>query len=152
MILGVENSVHKQYTIDDFITLGKNSTSISYKRFSILSKSIVSPEILYAENNIIYDYIEEFKKLAEKVELSDSNYHKYAYKPKLLAYDLYESTEIYFIILALNGMYDIKDFNKHTLNLLYRDDMLQLLSLIYNAESGYISANRKKVGDKDIYS
>lgn len=140
--------VEETYTVEDFIELGKDIDDIQYYKFTILSKasSDVANPILYAEHNIIYDYEEEFKQLAEQVVMSDSEYNKYKYRPKLLAYDLYGSAEFFFAILFINGMYNIKDFDKRNIKLIRKDAMSKLLASIYNAEKNYISSNRTTIG------
>ena len=142
------NKVEETYTVEDFIELGKDIDDIQYYKFSILSKAAsdaVNP-ILYATHNVIFDYEEEFKRLSEPVDMTDAEYHKYRLKPKLLAYDLYGSTELFFAILFINGMYNIKDFDRRNIKLIRKDLMSQLLEAIYNAEQNYISSNRAAIG------
>ena len=81
----------------------------------------------------------------EKVEMTDSEFNKYRFKPKLLAYDLYGSTELYFTILFLNGICSIKDFNRKNIRLIKKSDMILLLESIYNAEQNYLSTNRASI-------
>ena len=142
------NKVEETYTVEDFIELGKDIDDIQYSKFAILSKaaSNVTNPILYPEHNVIYDYEEEFKSLAITVEMTDTEYHKYRFKPKLLAYDLYGSTELYFAILFLNGTCNIKDFDRKIIKVIKKNDMLNLLEAIYNAEKNYISTNKSSVG------
>ena len=142
------NKIEETYTVEDFIELGKDIDDIQYYKFSILSRAAsdaVNP-ILYATHNVIYDYEEEFKKLSQQVEMTDEEYHKYRFRPKLLAYDLYGSTELFFAILFVNGMYSIKDFDRRNIKLLRKDVMSELLEAIYNAEKGYIDSNRAAIG------
>lgn len=141
------SKVEETYTVEDFIELGKQIDDIQYSKFAILSKAstdIVNP-ILYAEHNVIYDYEEEFKKLALEVHMTDAEYEKYRFKPKLLAYDVYGSTEVYFAILFLNGTCNIKDFDRKVIKLLTKQNMIELLEAIYNAEANYISSNRTSI-------
>lgn len=142
------NNIENTYTVEDFIELGKDIDDIQYSKYAIFSKPSNDLEnpIIYPENNIIYDYEEEFKKLAVQVEMTDTEFLKYKYKPKLLSYDLYGSTELYFAILFLNGTCNIKDFNRQNVKLIKKSDMIELLEAIYNAESSYISSNRTAVG------
>ena len=141
------SKVEETYTVEDFIELGKDIDDIQYSKFAILSKAVssVTNPILYAEHNVIYDYEEEFKKLALTVEMTDNEYNKYRFKPKLLAYDVYGSTELFFPILFINGMCNIKDFDRKTIKLIRKDYMIQLLEAIYNAEKNYIDSNRSAV-------
>ena len=142
------SKVEETYTVEDFIELGKSIDDIQYSKFAILSKASndVENPILYAEHNVIYDYEEEFKILSQTIEMTDSEYHKYRFKPKLLAYDLYCSTELFFVILYINGMYNIKDFDRRIIKLISKKNMTDLLEAIYNAEQNYITTNRSLVG------
>ena len=140
--------IEETYTVEDFIELGKEIDDIQYSKFSILAKAatdVVNP-ILYATHNIIYDYEEEFKKLSLTIDMTDEEYTKYRLKPKLLSYDVYGSTEIFFVILFINGMCNIKDFDRKTIKLIRKDTMIELLEAIYNAEQNYILTNRSSVG------
>lgn len=142
------SNVEETYTVEDFIELGKDIDDIQYSKFAILSKAasdVINP-LIYAEHNVIYDYEEEFKRLSLNVEMTDSEFNKYRFKPKLLAYDLYGSTELYFAILFTNGICNIKEFNRKNIKLIKKSDMILLLEAIYNAEQNYISANRSNIG------
>ena len=45
-------------------------------------------------------------------------------------------------------MCSFKDFNKKKIKLLFKQDMSDLLTSIYNAESDYISKNRAKLNSE----
>lgn len=142
------NKVEETYTVEDFIELGKDLDDIQYSKYAILSKAVKNEKnpnenfIMYPSSNVIYDYEEEFKKLSVSVKMTDSEFIKYRYKPKLLSYDLYGTTELFFALLYINNMYSIKDFNRKYIKLIRKDNMIGLLEAIYNAESDYINANR----------
>lgn len=145
--LGISNLPERTATIEDFIDMG-DTDDITYANFSILVKCIGENSIVqYAQDNIIYDYLPELNERTVTLTMTDNEFIKYRYKPKLLAYDLYGSTEVYFVIMALNGMCNIKDFNKKKLKLLYKSDLLELLNEIYSAESDYILYNRVHLND-----
>lgn len=145
--LGISNLPERTATVEDFIDMG-DTDDITYANFSILVKCIGENSIVqYAQDNIIYDYLPELNERTVTLTMTDNEFIKYRYKPKLLAYDLYGSTEVYFVIMALNGMCNIKDFNKKKLKLLYKSDLLELLNEIYSAESDYILYNRVHLND-----
>ena len=147
--LNVTNLPELTSTVEDFIEMGA-SDEMTYKNFSILVNFIGESSVVeYAQDNVIYDYIDELMEKSVVFELSDDDYIKYRYKPKLLSYDIYGTTELYFVIMALNGICNIKDFNKRKLNLLYKSDLLNILNEIYSAESDYISYNRKHIQSSD---
>mgnify|MGYP000065565034 CR=1 FL=1 len=131
----------KTSTVEEFINAGI-SDEMTYNNFSILFKSSQQDNIILSANNIIYDYMDEIKPYIVNVTLSEEEYIKYRYKPKLFAYDIYGSTELFFIVMAVNGIYDIKDFNRRNIKALYKKQLFELLNQIYNAESEYIQKNR----------
>lgn len=132
------------YTLNQFINL-KSIDSITYANFAVLNRSIDHPELVYAIDNLIYSYMDELKEKQKTCTFTLEQKIQYAYKPKLLAYDVYGSTEAYFIILALNGMCNVKEFDleEQKLYLLLPSDMNNLLSQIYNAEKQFRKLNRE---------
>lgn len=139
----------KTSTLEEFIEAG-NTDERTYNNFSLLFHCNSDPNVVLASTNIIYDYMDEIKKCVVEVELTDKQYLKYRYKPKLFAYDVYGSTELFFVIMAINGICDIKDFNKKKIKALYVSDMDALLNNIYNAESSYIKKNRVAFNNNEI--
>lgn len=135
------------YTLNQFINL-KDVDKIVYRRYSILQRSLTNEDLIYCIDNILYTYMDEIKQKRKSVTVTETEKTKYAYKPKLLAYDLYGSTELFFILLAMNDMCNIKQFNlaeKHFFALTPQDTA-SFLSDIYNAESAYLKLNRAKLG------
>lgn len=132
------------YTIEQFIQM-QSTSIINYENLSI--KDIDSNGDIYPVYNIINDYLEEILELCKIVVIDDDIlFNKYTYKPKLLCYDIYGSQELYFIILALNEMCSVKEFNRRKLKLPSRLAMQQLLTFIYNNEKNNIRRNRTKLG------
>ena len=110
--------------------------------FSIKNQNKNNLKISFLENNyvvknILDDYMFELKRSAVDVKLSDEEYTKYRFRPKLLSYDVYDSTEFFYVILKLNNMYSIKQFDINPLKMLTKNginNMVEFLSTIYNAE------------------
>lgn len=119
--------------LEQFISLGQD-VKITYNNYSIKEKV---NGINYPVHNVIYDYIEEIKEKAVLVTLTDHEYLKYKFRPRLLAYDVYGNSELYFVLLALNNIIDIKDFNFKKLYMLKRDD-IYTINKIYIAERKYL--------------
>lgn len=143
-IVGSDGSPETAKTIDEFIELNKTD-DITYSNYSILNKIVNGSTILFPEHNLIYDYIKELKDHCILIELDSDQFITYRYNPKKLAYRLYGHSELYFIILALNNMCSFKDFNRRRIKMLYKRDLEDLMTQIYNAESDYISKNREKM-------
>lgn len=130
-------------TIEEFIKSG-NGVSISYFNLSFID--MVSNGTWVSVRNVISDYISELRNASIKIKLNKDQQLTYFYKPKLLCYDLYGNPELYFIILLMNDMADVKEFTKPVIRMLKKDHMSELMSLIYNAESSSMRAyNNSKV-------
>lgn len=140
------NNPATTYTVDQMIAL-KNSDSITYKNFSILQKSLKDNSLIYSIDNVIYDYMEEINPYKKLVGFSDMEVVKYKFKPKLFAYDIYGATECYFVIMAVNGICNVKEFEllDHTAWALAPNDMYTIMNLIGRAEKTRIALNRDEV-------
>lgn len=122
--------VDKCHTLSEFLSVGRSANIISYTKLSFLENN-------YVVKNILDDYMFELKRSAVDVKLSDEEYTKYRFRPKLLSYDVYDSTEFFYVILKLNNMYSIKQFDINPLKMLTKNginNMVEFLSTIYNAE------------------
>lgn len=125
------------HTLSEFILSGNKIQVISYPKLCFTEKS---GNILYTVKNIIRDYLPELKSMCITVYLSDQEQRKYKYNPKKLAADVYGYTDLYYLILMLNGMIDVREFNEiATLQMLTKTDLNESLSTIYSAESVSIS-------------
>ena len=121
----------KTTTVESFIQAGKG-VSISY--FSLSFIDMVSNGSWITILNVINDYIPELLDDAVTVELTAEQQQVYFYKPKLLCYDIYGNPELYFVILLMNDMADVKEFTETKIKMLTKSAMNNLISLIYNAE------------------
>lgn len=128
-------------TIEEFIESGK-SVSVDYMDLSFLDK--VSNGTWVSVLNVINDYMTELKNACVTVELTEAQQWAYFYKPKVLCYDIYGNPELYFVILLLNDMADVKEFTKSKLKMLRKDHMSMLLSYIKNSEAKAIDSYNDK--------
>lgn len=123
-------------TIEDFVASGAGVT-ITYPALTFRDQ--LSNGTYVAVHDVINDYLTELRNACVNVKLSVEEQWKYLYKPKLLCLDTYGNPELYFIILLINDMADVKEFNKTTIKMLQKNYMSELLTLIYNAERKAIS-------------
>lgn len=123
---------NKTTTIQELIA-SKSNTTLSYKSFSFMERLSDNSEI--SVHDVVSDYITELRNASVTIKLTDEQYRKYVYKPKLLCNDIYGNPELYFIILLLNDIADVKEFNKTKFLMLTKDSMSLLASYIYNSES-----------------
>lgn len=120
------------HTLSEFILAGNAINVIKYPDLCFKEKI---GSIVYIAKNILPDYLDELKKNCITITLSEDEQRKYKFNPKRLAADVYNSTDLYYIILKLNGMADVREFNNiETLQLLTKDDLSSYLSTIYSAE------------------
>lgn len=134
----MSTKTNKTFTLDQFAD-SKSSNTVSYYSMSLLEKDPQN-NIEYDVFNVVSDYMNELKAMAKEVTLSEAEYYTYRFKPKLLAHYLYGNGELYFIILWLNDMWSVKDFNLRTLKLIKNSELTQALSSINASEKSFIKA------------
>ena len=104
-------------TIQEYITQYKSEEIVSHAFFLKQVFSSNGKKMLVNYNNLILKYMPELKSLKVKVTLTDEEYAKYRYNPKRLSYDIYGTTELWFMILELNELRSISEFNLRTIYL-----------------------------------
>lgn len=139
--LATQNPMYT-HTLSEFILSGSNIQVISYPKLCFSEKH---NNIVFTVKNILQDYLPELKEMCITVYLSDKEQRKYKYNPKRLAADVYGYTDLYYIILMLNGMIDVREFDEiATLKMLTKSDLNYALSTIYSAESSSILSYNSK--------
>jgi len=134
----MSTKTNTSFTLDQFAD-SKSSNDISYYSMSLLEKD-PNTNIEYDVFNVVSDYMNELKQMSHSVTLSETEYYTYRFKPKLLAKYLYGNTELYFIILWLNDMWSVKDFNLRTIKLIKNTELSEALSKINASEKSFIKA------------
>ena len=132
------------HTLEEFITAGDNSTIPTYDSWCFLDSY---NNIKFTVKNVLDDYLVELKKLSTNVYLTDADLSKYNYKPKLLCADVYGTTDLFYIILLLNGICNVKEFvNINPIKMIRKDDLFSYLSNNITCEKQNINLynNRKK--------
>ena len=126
------------YTLDQFIAM-QYVDEVTYRNFAILE---VVNGIELLDHNLVDDYLPELESICVDCELTLEQQKRYKYAPDLLAYDVYGSTQLDFVILLANDMIDPKEFNLKVVRLPYKSPMTTFMSSIYNANASYVSQNR----------
>lgn len=135
------NDPNKTSTVEEFIGF-KDDDSISYHNLSFRDKY---DNIDYPIKNIIDDYIYELMELTQDVTLNETEYLKYRYKPRLLANDIYENPDLDFLILTMNGICNMKEFDMRTIKLVKVNDLQDFLTAIFNANKEDIDTYNTKI-------
>lgn len=126
------------YTLDQFIA-SKMNDEMTFRNYSIVE---VIDGLELFDHNIVEDYLSELDSLCQTIELSFEEFTKYKYAPDLLAYDVYGSTQLDFVVMYANGIIDPKEFTFKKVKLPYASALINFMSEVYNAEIEYIRFNR----------
>ena len=123
------------YTLEQFVDEGK-SDQLTYSNFSVIREI---NGIKFTSFNILDSYLDELAKICIKIpreNISTAEVQRYKYNPDLLAYDIYGTVQLDFVVMLCNGIVDPKEFDFHNRYLLLpRASVLQeFLSKVYNAD------------------
>ena len=125
---------NKTFTVEEFITF-KDDTTVSYNNLSFRERY---DNISFPIKNIIDDYFEELMELTQEVTMNEKEFIKYRYRPRLLANDVYENPDLDFLILAINNICNMKEFDSKTIKLIKVDDLKEFLTVVFNANKNDI--------------
>lgn len=127
-------------TIKETIELGKEleitSNTLHYKKVITNSNN---ENFIFSISSIFDKYYELMKERTMTIELTDAEYRKYIYKPKLLSLDLYGTTELDFLLLRLNNMTSCIYFNKQTFKVFDKDITTLLNEIMIHENTNYIN-------------
>ena len=134
----------KTYTLSDFIGAG-NADELVYKNFAILRNSL---DAQFVDYTVLDFYMYELRQICAKVmnkDITKEERVKYQYCPDLLAYDIYKSTQMDFIILLANGIISPKDFDfrKSFIYIPSPKYVFKFLNQVYNSEKKWLDKNPK---------
>ena len=129
------------YSLEDFVN-SSDSTTITYSSLSMIDKI---DNIEFPIFNVVDDYIDELIKVSDIVNLTEEQKYRYKYRPKLLCEDIYGNGELYYIILLINGICNMKEFTlENDIRLIQKDKLVDILKQIYKAEQKQIEEYNEK--------
>lgn len=128
-------------TLKEFIKAGVND-DMTYRNFAILE--VIPCGLELVDHSLIDDYLTELRTVSTTInQISDAERTKYRYCPDMLAYDIYGSTQLDFIVMMVNGVVTPTEFTMRGDLLLPKASVLkEFLSMVYNADNEYIRINR----------
>jgi len=132
---GIVTDPRQAHTLSEFLSTMADSSVITYPKLSFIEKR---NGIEFPVKNILNDYLFELKNVAKVVVLNESEQNKYFYRPKILSSDIYDTTELWYVILMINDMCDVKEFTNSSIKMLHKDDMAKYIPMIYDAERAAI--------------
>ena len=120
-------------TLSSFIRAGK-MIPLKYDKFCFMEK--LDNGVIKCIYNVLDDYYEEIEDYVIEVNFEKDDIYKYKYKPKVLAYDAYGSTDYYIFILYINKMSSVKEFNLENkkINMMRKEVFNSVFSTILSSE------------------
>ena len=110
MIAGNSENI---YTLSDFIReySVEDLRVDAFHLKEVFFQNGMKHKIVVNGDNIADKYSAELEENKKIVEFTTKEYYKYRYNPKLLSYDVYGTTELWFFILMANEIYTITEFD-----------------------------------------
>ena len=98
------------HTVQEFIsTRGKSNVEVlGYPDLSYLYNM---DGIEYVVRNIVDDYLDELDSLSYELQLDDWAVTEFRYNPKKLSNKLYNTTKLWYMILKVNGLANVHEFD-----------------------------------------
>lgn len=135
-------------TIQDQIARGNalkiSTPALNYQK--VLASS--GDKLVINFESILTDYRYFLEKHVQVIDLDDKLYQKYRFRPKTLSYDLYGTIEYASLLLSLNNIVSVSEFDLHKVKI-YDNDVKSFLNEVLNKEKAKISKNTSEV-NKDL--
>jgi len=137
-------SMGKEPTIKDYVAQFRNEDFNVSSFFLKQVFTVNDSKMLLNFENLVIKYMPELKDIKIKISLSNEEYSKYKFNPKVLSYDIYGTTELCFLILEANELHTITEFNSRTIYL-FRVDVVDKLVRILNLENETKNYNEEEI-------
>ena len=138
-------NLNKEYTISNYIKSYKEE-SLSFPSLHLkeVDSKINGDKIILLSDSILDKYSDVLNEYLSIKTLSDAEYNRYQYNPKLLSYDLYGTVELWFLLLYANQLYSVTQFNINPVKI-YSSNIIRVLQSIINLEKATIDANVEEI-------
>ena len=114
-------------TLLDLINEGKDN-SYNIKDCSLLVS--IGSNLLNVGGCVFDKYIDFIKNASTTIRLTDKEIEKYKYNPKKLSKDLYNTEELWFLLLKLNNISTEMDFPKNKMSVLLPENLSMLNQIL----------------------
>lgn len=131
-------------TIEGAINYGKKQ-AISHSKLHFKTKiDSGGVSIIVNTNSIMDKYWDLITIAAITRTFTDNEHDKYKYQPKLLSYDLYNTTELWSAILKINNIFSATQFDGKTVKV-FDERIFAILNEILILEDIEIKKNRSEL-------
>lgn len=131
-------------TIQEQIAYGNalkiSNSTMNYQKVLAIN----SDNLVINFESILTDYRYFLDKHISVFTMTDAQYLTYRFKPKSLSYDLYGTIEYASLLLVINHIVSVSEFDFKTLNI-FDDQVKTFLNEVLNKEKAKISANTSAV-------
>lgn len=135
------------WTLSDFISeysIEDLRIDAFYLQQVFWDKNKMTHKVVVNENSIADKYANELEENKHIVELTTKEYYKYRYNPKLLSYDIYGTTELWFFILKANELYSISEFDLRKV-VLFDTAIITKLNRMLEMDAEFLEINSMEV-------
>lgn len=139
-------SIQKCNTISELVDYSK-SLNISHSKIHIKGKFVDNNgnSIIMNYESLLNKYRDFLGKIIITRTLTDAEYAKYKFQPKLMSFELYGTTELWSSILSINNLTSASEFTMQKLKL-FTYDIFDVINEILILEDDEIKANNAEVG------
>lgn len=118
-------------------------TPITHDKLHLKSSLNTRPnEILVLNSTSLYNkYANEISSILHEVELTDYEYITYRFQPKLFCYHYYGTTELWSLLLKVNNMMSVAQFDKKKI-VMFSGEIFKIISEILILEDYNIKINK----------
>lgn len=146
MIAGNSENI---YTLSDFIReySVEDLRVDAFHLKEVFFQNGMKHKIVVNGDNIADKYSAELEENKKIVEFTTKEYYKYRYNPKLLSYDVYGTTELWFFILMANEIYTITEFNLRKVKM-FDAAIISKLNRMLELDKEFLDINSMEVMEK----
>ena len=93
--------------------------------------------IIINGDSVFDRYATELNQFKSKITLSDEEYRKYRFNPKRMSFDLYGTTEMWFLLLHANELTSVSEFDSEVVYA-YDGGLLKIIGKLIDLEQVYM--------------
>lgn len=141
----MESTTVKESSIADYIE-DYNDLEISEDKLHLKEASSLEDDsiITLLTDSILLKYKNDLNEIVETKSLTLQEQTKYFYNPWVLSYDLYGTTEFWFLLLDLNDMHSATEFTQETIKV-YDGSLVNTINAILALEEEFINQNEEEL-------
>lgn len=131
----------KKATVDEFIRAGKR---LSLSHESTMLKYKLDEDTIIPMQSIFQKHMSAFQKYIFDYEMSDSEFSRWQYQPKLVSRELYGTPELWSDLLFINNMTSCVEFNKRNVKL-FQTSIIDAIHELLMLQKQVIKDNRSDI-------